>query len=109
MRRVLIIAALAGSVGCVTTQLTPEGQAVRVTASSDAAKGCKLIGEVDASDSMNGGALGQTAAEENTNRRIRNKAASMGANLVVLVNSSTGTGGSRARGEAYSCPEQKAP
>lgn len=90
--------------GCVTTKLTPEAEKVRVTINLDAVKGCKLLGNVDASDRMNGGMVGQMAAEENANRRLRNKAAEMGANTVLMVNSTTGTSGSRARAEAYACP-----
>jgi len=89
--------------GCVGVKLTPEGEQVRVTSNADAAKGCKLLGDIDASDRWNGGMAGQMAAEENANRRLRNKAAALGANLVLMVSSTTGMSGSRARGEAYSC------
>lgn len=104
MRRLAILwfALLAG---CVTTHLTPDGERVRVTSSSDASKGCKLVGPIDASDRMNGGMVGQMAAEENAQRRLKNKAAEMGANLVVLASSTTGMSGSRVRGEAFACSE----
>lgn len=101
--RLAVFAVLLVAAACVTTKLTPEGERVRVTSNAEAAKGCRLIGDIDASDRMNGGAMGQMAAEENTQRRLKNKAAEMGANLVLLTTSTTGTSGSRARGEAYSC------
>jgi len=89
---------------CVTTKLTPAAERVRVTSNAAALKDCKLVGNVDASDRMNGGMMGQMAAEENTSRRLRNKAADMGANTVLLVSSTTGMSGSRSRAEVYSCP-----
>ena len=92
---------------CVTTRLTPEGQQVRVTTNQDAVKGCTLIGNVESSDKMNGGMVGQMAAEENANRRLKNDAAKMGANVVLFTNSTTGMSGSRVRGEAYRCPVEQ--
>ena len=89
---------------CVTTKLTPAAERVRVTTNVEALKDCKLLGNVDASDRLNGGMAGQMAAEENTNRRLRNKAAEMGANTVLMVTSTTGMSGSRSRAEAYACP-----
>lgn len=76
---------------------------MRVTTNQEAVKGCTLVGPIEASDKMNGGMIGQVAAEENANRRIRNDAAKMGANVVLFVNSTTGMSGSRVRGEAYAC------
>lgn len=102
--RLGLLPALLLAAGCVTTQLTPAAERVRVTSNAAALKECKLIGNVDASDRMNGGMLGQMAAEENASRRLRNKAAEMGANTVLLVSSTTGMSGSRSRAEAYACP-----
>lgn len=65
--------------GCVTTQLTPKAQMVRVTSNPEAVRGCTLIGNIDASDRLQGGMMGQMAAEENANRRLQNKAAEAGA------------------------------
>jgi len=91
--------------GCVHVQLTPEGEKVRVTSNADAVKGCKLMGNVDASDRMNGGIAGQMAAEENAQRTLKNKTAAMGANVVLVSTSTTGMSGSRVRGEAYACSQ----
>lgn len=92
-----------GLAGCVTTQLTPRAQMVRLTSNPEAVRGCTLVGNVDASDRLQGGMMGQMAAEENANRRLQNKAAEMGANVVLFTNSTTGMSGSRVRGEAYTC------
>lgn len=90
--------------GCVVVRLTPEAEKVRVTSNPDAVHGCSLVGNVAGSDIMNGGQFGQMAAEENANRTLRNRAAEMGANTVLMITSTTNTGGSRQRGEAYACP-----
>jgi hypothetical protein len=94
-----------GLTSCVTTTLTPSGERVRVTTNTETVRGCDFVGEVKASDRMNGGALGQDAAEENTYRRLRNDAAAMGGNIVLLNRASTGRNGSTARGEVFRCPE----
>jgi len=93
--------------GCVTTTLTPAGGKVRVTGNPEAVRQCQFIGEVLGRDRMNGGMMGQSAAEENANRRVRNRAAEMGANVVLLVTDTTGFSGSVKRGEAYKCGETK--
>lgn len=108
MTRLVPIVAFAATSGCVTTRLTPEAELVRVTANAEAVKGCTLLGNLEASDKLNGGMAGQMAAEENANRRLRNDAAKLGANTVLLSSSTTGMSGSRARGEAYKCPDPTA-
>ena len=101
MKRLLLLGLL---VGCVTTQLTPAGRAVRLTSNPEAVSGCRLVGEIEGKDRVNGGMLGQGAAEENATRRLKNKAAEMGANVVLLTTSSAGMGGARMLGEGYLCP-----
>ena len=100
--RTLIPALLIGA-GCVTTSLTPEAKLVRVTANPDAVRGCKLLGPVQGHDGMNGGMIGQGAAEENALRKLRNHAAEMGANVVFLPPTAVKFSGSTQRGEAYHC------
>jgi uncharacterized protein YbjQ (UPF0145 family) len=105
MRTPILVVSLALLSACVTTHLTPEAEKVRVTTNPEAVRGCKLLGNIEASDKMNGGMVGQMAAEENANRRLRNDAAKLGANVVLMGSSTTGMSGSRARGEAYACSE----
>lgn len=107
-RAFLAVASVIAVAGCVTTQLTPGGQRVRVTPNPDVVRGCTYLGPIESSDLMNGGMIGQSAAEENANRRLRNDAAKMGANVVLVSTSTTTTSGSRVRGEAYGCPESSA-
>ena len=94
---------------CVTSRLTPEAEAIRLTDNPEVVKGCTFIANVEGSDQMNGGTLGQGAAEENAMRRMRNQAAEKKANtLYVTRPDGTKFSGSHQRGEAYTCPS-KAP
>ena len=68
-------------IGCVRVALEPEAEAMRVTASQDAVKGCKSLGLA----------------------RVRNHAHRMGANTVLLIGNA-GSSGSSAEGEAFVCP-----
>lgn len=87
---------------CVTTELTPAGENVRVTSNAEAVEGCELLGETQASDRLNTG-IAQSSGEENTFRRMRNQAAAMGGNVVHLLTNDTGFYGASARGEVYRC------
>lgn len=106
MKRIAFATLLAALSGCVTTRLSSEGEAVRVTSNSEAVQGCEYIGEVRASDRMNGGMLGQGAAEENTLRRLKNRTAEMGGNVVLLTTANAGMAGASTLGEAYRCHNQ---
>jgi hypothetical protein len=89
--------------GCTRIVLAPEEEAVRVTSNPEAVKGCKLLGEVEGSDLMNGGMIGQAAAEDNAYKFLKRNAHNLGANTVLLSTQSTTTSGARKRGEAYQC------
>jgi hypothetical protein len=101
---VVLIVLCSLSVGC--TSLTPQGSSVRITSNPDVIKGCEYIGEVKGSDRMGGGWSGQGLAESNAHKRIKNNAAAMGADTVLLVTDQTGFSGSVKRGEAYKCGAQ---
>lgn len=104
MRKLLIFLFLClGINGCATTTLSEAGSAVRITSSPDIVKGCHFLGEVKGSDHVNGGVMGQGAAENNSRNEIRNNAASLGANVVHLNSSNVGMGGASIHGEAYRC------
>jgi uncharacterized protein YbjQ (UPF0145 family) len=85
------------------TTLSPAAEHVRVTANPEAVHGCALLGEVKGADRMWGGAFGQGVAESNAWNELKNRAAAMGADTVLMVTSSTGFSGSRQIGEAYRC------
>lgn len=86
-------------VSCVT--VTPQGAKVRITANPEAIRTCTLLGEVRG-ETMWGGMIGGTAEEHAVNE-LKNRAAAMGANTVLMVTSSAGFTGSVQRGEAYRC------
>jgi hypothetical protein len=104
MRTVTAVAGTLLFVGCVRVSLEPGAEAVRVTASQEAIKNCKSVGLVKGADRVQGGPIGQGAAEDNALTRIRNHAHQMGANTVLLITSLAGTSGSALQGEAFSCP-----
>lgn len=104
MRVITMIAATLLFAGCVRVALEPGADAVRVTASQDAIKSCKSLGLVKGADRIQGGPIGQGAAEDNAMTRIRNHAHRMGANTVLLITSLAGTSGSALQGEAFACP-----
>lgn len=100
-RNVLWLLTLMLTAGCVS--LTPDGSKVRVTSNQEAVHGCALIGEVKGAEHMWGGVAGQGIAENNAMMELKNRAAKMGADTVLMVTASTNTSGSVQRGEAYRC------
>jgi uncharacterized protein YbjQ (UPF0145 family) len=102
MRKAIALFAIL-SAACVTTALTPEGAKVRVTSNPEAVHGCTLVGEVKGADHMNGGMMGQGAAQETAMRELKNRAAAMGADTVLMVTSTTNTSSSVQLGEGYRC------
>jgi uncharacterized protein YbjQ (UPF0145 family) len=103
MKRMAIVAASFLMASCVTTSLTPEGAKVRVTSNPEAVHGCTLVGEVKGADHWNGGMMGQGAAQETAMRELKNRAAAAGANVVLIVTSTTNMSGSVQLGEGYRC------
>lgn len=104
MRRAMALVLLSLA-ACVTTRLTLDAQRVRLTDNPEVVKGCRFIANVEGSDRMNGGMLGQGAAEENAMRRMKNQAAELKANTIYLTKSDgVKFSGSKQRGEAYDCP-----
>jgi hypothetical protein len=92
-RLVGVVAVLA--FGCASVALSPEGQHVKMVSEQSAVAGCQLVGIADASTER-----GLTA--ETYQNAIRNKAAAMGADTVLMKYSvMTGFYGSSA--SAYRC------
>lgn len=106
-RRLVALVLVLLCVGC--TSLTPAGSRVRVTSNNEAVHGCTLLGEVKGADHMWGGVAGQGIAENNAWNELKNRAAAMGADTVLMVTSSTGFSGSRQIGEAYRCGASEDP
>jgi len=101
MSKMSFVTLMLFATSCVS--MTPEGAKVRVTANPEAVHGCTLIGEVKGAEHMWGGVAGQGIAEDHAMTELKNRAAAMGADTVLMVTSSTNTSGSVQRGEAYRC------
>ena len=105
MRALAVVVVLTVS-GCATSQRTPAPQAVRFTNNRDVVSGCTSVGIVDSSDKSNEGTAGQVPVEQDRYRRLRNEAARLGANVVLLAENPSGmTSRSQVSGEAYKCPQ----
>jgi len=66
-------------------------------------KGCRLVGNVQESTTRYFVYPGKGTAAEKVRRQLRNEAARMGANVIVVSSSTTGSTSVRTRGEAYAC------
>ena len=103
MRRLFVLLALVLLAGCRTTRLTPRAELVRVTLNHDEVKSCRLVGNLEESTPRYFVYPGKGAAAENVQRQLRNEAAKMGANVVVVSSSTTGSTSARTRAQAYAC------
>jgi Domain of unknown function (DUF4156) len=103
MRLFCCLLALVLFAGCVKTSLAPQAERVQLTLNRDEVKGCRPLGNVEASQSKTALFFGQSAAQETVRRRLRNDAAKMGGNFVVVASSETSMTSTRSRGEAYAC------
>ncbi len=113
-RHIRLVLALGMLAACTAAplQLSPTAEAVRVTSSADAAKGCESRGLIDSGLPSVGRRLsGEKEAGADAVRRLKQKAEALGANTVILLGSGTETSGSgaavfsyhRASGEAFRC------
>lgn len=102
--------------GCAATQLTTAGQQVRVTHQEpESGEDCKYLGTVTGSQggALTGGLTSNENLETGALNDLRNKAAEMGGNLVVILTqragqtiSTTGSGEQTnvtMTGNVYSC------
>ena len=104
MRALAVVFVLTVS-GCATSHRTPAPQAVRLTNNRDVVRGCSSVGIIDSSEKSNEGTVDQIPVEQERYRRLRNEAARLGANVVLLSENPSGmTSGSLVNGEAYKCP-----
>ena len=89
--------------GCATT-LSNKGALVRVTSQSEAVKVCKYLGQVSSSSSWGGFAATGVGFESAMNE-LKNKAADMGANVLLTQVISNTMGGTKMIGDAYYCQD----
>ncbi len=103
MRPSLVLLAFVLFAGCARTRLAPQAERVRVTLNQDDVTACRMIGNVEASERRYLWIPGAGAAQESVYRQLRNDAAKLRANVVVVRSSTTSMTRSYARGEAYAC------
>jgi Domain of unknown function (DUF4156) len=87
--------------GCATT-LSNKGALVRVTNQSEEVQNCKHLGQITSSSSWGGFAATGVGFESAMNE-LKNKAAAMGANVLLTQLISNTMGGTRMIGDAYYC------
>ena len=90
---------------CATVRQAPAAPQVSVTTRPEDVRGCTLVGDLKGADQWSAG-LAQgagTAAERDAVRKVKQRAAAMGADTVLLVASTPGNSGSALRGDAYRC------
>lgn len=92
--RVAWVTSLLFAVGCASLKLTPAGAQVRITVNTEATRGCKYLGDVQA----------PVIAQEGDERiGLANAAAKKGGNVVLLGQRA----GVHRIGEVYLCEEPK--
>ncbi len=96
-----LIFALTFISGCATT-LSNKAALVRVTNQSEEVKDCKYLGQITSSSSWGGFAATGIGFESAMNE-LKNKAAEMGANVLLTQVISNTMGGTRMIGDAYYC------
>ena len=89
------------SSGCAT-MLSNKGSLVRVTNHSEDVKNCKFLGQITSSSSWGGFAATGLGLDSAMNE-LKNKAAEMGANVLLTQLISNTMGGTRMIGDAYYC------
>ena len=103
MRRSLALLAFVLLAGCARTRLAPQAERVRVTLNQDDVTACRMVGNVEASERRYLWIPAAGAAQESVYRQLRNHAAKLRANVVVVRSSTSSMTRSYARGEAYAC------
>ncbi|MBX9857414.1 MAG: hypothetical protein K2Y26_17925 [Gemmatimonadaceae bacterium] len=91
------------AMGCYRTpHLVPGADAVVLTFSQEAVRGCTSKGLLRASDGR-GGLLYKGAARTAVERKLKNEGRQKGATVVLLAEMKNGFWGSSAQGEAFAC------
>ena len=96
----LNVIVMAGLLGCFPL-LSGKGSLVHVERDSGMIENCKFVGTVKGKSSMGWSKARKT---ENALNEVRNKAALLGANTVLMVSMDSMFKGAAVRGKAYDCP-----
>lgn len=98
---ILVAAGVLG--GCAKPALAPEVEAVRLTYTESQIAACESRGLIEASD-RNGGFFYKGRARRAVERSMKERAYRKGGTMVFVRTFSNGFNGSKAMGEAFSCP-----
>ena len=98
---ILVIICLTLISGCATP-VTNAGSQIRVTNQNEDVKNCKYLGQVTSSSSWGGFAATGIGFDSAMNE-LKNKTASMKANVLLTQTISNTVGGTRMIGDAYLC------
>ena len=98
----LTFASCASTANSMPVVLTRAGEAVKVTGDPDMVRGCEYIDVVPSASAWNNGPGGAINAEENPVRALRNSAAGIAANFVLML---TEPATSAQRAEGYLCAD----
>ncbi len=88
---------------CHRIALTPQEEAVRVIRDPALVTRCRAVKEIESSDRLSGGLVNREKAEANTYMILKQKAAKLGANTVLINSASSGIAGAGMKGTAYAC------
>ncbi|WP_157928863.1 DUF4156 domain-containing protein [Pararhizobium haloflavum] len=88
--------------GCATTE-TQTTANVEITSAPFEVEGCERLGTVEGNHNLFGGAMVAIAIEAAENQ-MKNDAAAMGGNTILMTRSSSGWSGANMAGTAYRCP-----
>ncbi|WP_156419339.1 DUF4156 domain-containing protein [Aureimonas sp. AU12] len=101
MKRLIAVMTLLPLAACQTASV--ESNNVVVTGNPELVRGCQFLGQESGRQYMMGGVMLMGAAQEDANRRLKNKAAEKGATHLLTTNSQMGMGGASATGDLYKC------
>lgn len=100
---IALAVAVLGVAGCHRVTLSPQEQAIRVIRDPAQVSQCKFVEDVESSDRLSGGLVNREKAEETAYMILKQKAAKLGANTVLLSTASSGYSGAAMKGKAYTC------
>jgi hypothetical protein len=91
MKSIILIGALLIIAGCAATELTTEGQRVRIT-NTEPGVDCEFLGVVTGSQgsALTGGLTSNENMETGALNDLRNKAAELGGNLILILTQRAG-------------------
>lgn len=104
MKFQMILAAAIFLILASCASLSTEGEKVRTTNHGESVKGCKFIDQIEESTNLSG--TGAIKAKEDLRIRLRNRAAEVGGDVVLLQDLDQSYTGFKMTGDVYKCPNK---